>query len=99
MKRDGVPSLDGRNRAIAIAESLARVSAAISKSLGLVGGHISLQNTEISPHRPCDRCVAIRIAQLEFIHVTFVPSGNCGNGLRELTGFRGTLAIGVWRFW
>ena len=32
------------------------------ESLAFVGSHISLENTEISPHRPCVRCAAIRIA-------------------------------------
>ena len=59
--------LDGRNRAIVIAESLA--------SLAFVGGHISFQNSEISPHRPCVRCAAVRIARLAFARLTFVPHG------------------------
>ena len=44
-------TLDGRNRAIVIAESLARVIAAI-RIATCVGGHISPRNIEISPHRP-----------------------------------------------
>ena len=45
------------------------------ESLAFVGGHISLENTKISPHRPCVRCVAIRIARLAFIRSTFVLHG------------------------
>ena len=62
-------SLDGGNRAIVIAESLARVI------LAFVGGHISLENTAISPHRPRVCCAAIRIARLASIRLTFVPHG------------------------
>ena len=45
------------------------------ESLAFVGGHISSSNTEISPHRPCVRCAAIRIARLAFVHFTFFPHG------------------------
>ena len=45
------------------------------------------QNTEISPHGPCVRCVAIRIARLAFIRLTLVPRGMSVNGLRDLTAF------------
>ena len=69
------PPLDGRNRAIVIAESLARVIAAIRTSLAFVGAHISPQNTGLGPHRPCVCCVAIRIARLAFTGVVFVPRG------------------------
>ena len=49
---------DGRDRAIVIAESLARVIAAI-RIVAFVGGHISSQNTVIGPHRPpCSLCCA-----------------------------------------
>ena len=68
-------SLDGRNRAIVIAVSLAIELSLRFESLAFVGSHISLENTEISPHRPCVRCAAIRIAQLAFIRLTFVPHG------------------------
>ena len=81
-------NLDGRNRAIGIAESLARAIAAI---------RISLQTTEISPHRPCVRCVAIRIAWLAFIRVVFVPRGTAEWPAR-VDRARWTLAIGDWRF-
>ena len=30
---------------------------------------------EISPHRPCVRCAAIRIVRLAFVRLTFVPRG------------------------
>ena len=42
-----------------------------SYRLAFVGGHCTFQNAEISPHRPCVRCVAIRIARLAFVGVTF----------------------------
>ena len=49
-------ALDGRNRAIVIAESLARVVAAI-QSLAIVGSHISHQrHTELSPRKRSLRC-------------------------------------------
>ena len=53
-----ISGLDGQNRAIVIAESLARVIIAIRNRQRFVGGHISPQNTGISPHRPCVRCAA-----------------------------------------
>ena len=85
-------TLDGQNRAIVIAESLARVIAAI-RIAAFVGGHISLDNTEISPHRPCVRCAAIQIARLAFIDLTFVPHGTV-EWLATIDRVRGTLAIG-----
>ena len=78
------------NRRIVIAESLARVTRCHSISLAFVGGRISLESIEFSPHRPCVRCAAIRISQLVFIRATFVPHGIGGMGLplaRELTAF------------
>ena len=54
-------SFHGRNRAIVIAEPLPRVIAAI-RTIGV-------------RWRMCIRCVAIRIAQLAFVRVTFVPRG------------------------
>ena len=70
-----------RNRAIVIAESLARVIAAIRIASARWRSYLP-QNTEISPHRPCVRCAAIRIAPLAFIRATFVPRGIAKNGLR-----------------
>ena len=69
--------LDGRNRAIVIAGSLARLIAAIRitsvrRSLADVSPST---NTEVSSHGRCVRCAAIRITQLRFIHATFVPRG------------------------
>ena len=66
--------LDGRNRAIVIAESLARVIAAIRMASVCWRSHLP-QNREISPYRPCVRCAAIRIVGLAFIRLTFVPRG------------------------
>ena len=74
-KAESPPNIDGRHRAIVIAESLARVIAAMLESLAFVGGHISPQNTGMSPRRPCVRGASIRIARLAFIHVVFVPRG------------------------
>ena len=64
------------------------------ESLAFVGGHISLENTEISHHRPCVRCAAIRIAQLAFIRLTFVPH-EIAEWLARVDRVRWTLAIGV----
>ena len=44
------------------------------ESLAFVGGHIP-PATEISPHRPCVHCAAIRIARLASIGATSVPRG------------------------
>ena len=70
------PGLNGRTRAIVIAESQARVIAAIR----IMGGHISLQNTAVSPYRPCVRCAAIQIAR--FVQHSFHVE--LRNGRREL---------------
>ena len=59
-------NLDGRNRAVVIAESLARVVVAIRIASVRWRSYL-LENTETSPHRPCVRYVAIRIARLAFI--------------------------------
>ena len=67
------------------------------ESLAFVGGHISTQNTEISPHRPCVRCAAIRIARLAFTCLTFVPCG-IAEWFARVDRVRWTLAIGDWRF-
>ena len=66
--------LDGRNRAIVI-ENRQRELSLRFELLAFVGGHISPQNTEISPHRLCVRCAAIRIARLASTRLTFVPNG------------------------
>ena len=71
--------------AIVITESLARVMAAIRIS----GDHwwsSLLQNTEVSPQRPCVCCAVIRIALLAFI-VQHLFHVELRNGLRELTAF------------
>ena len=67
-------ALDGRNRAIVIAESLARVIAAIRIASVRWRSYLP-RNTEMGPHRPCVRCAAIRIARLAFIRLTSVPRG------------------------
>ena len=66
--------LDRRNRAIVIAESLARGIAAIRIASVRWRSYL-LENTAISPHRPCVRSAAIRIARWAFICLTFVPHG------------------------
>ena len=67
--------LDGRNRARVIAESLARVIAAIRITSVRWWSYLPPKNTEIGRQRPCVRCAAIRIARLAFIRLTFVPHG------------------------
>ena len=66
--------LDGRSRAIVIAESLARVIAAIQITSVCWRSHLP-KITDIGPHRPCIRCVAIRVVRLAFVRVTFVQCG------------------------
>ena len=67
-------SLDGRKSAIVIAESLARVIVAIR--IASVRWQLYLPpKYRNCPHRPCVRCVAIRIARLAFVRLTFVPRG------------------------
>ena len=47
------------------------------ESLAFVGSHVSLHNTEMSPHRPCLRCARFRISPLAFVRVTFrEPEGS-----------------------
>ena len=70
-----VSILDGRNRARVIAESLARVVAAIRITSVRWRLHVSPKDIEFGPRRPCVRCIAIRIARLAFVCVVFVPSG------------------------
>ena len=67
-------SLDGRNRAIAIAASLARVIAAIRIASVRWRSYLPRKH-RISPHRPCVRCAAIRIARLAITHLAFAPCG------------------------
>ena len=66
--------LDGRNRAIVIAESLARVIVAIRIASAPWSSYLP-HTTGFGPHRPCVRCAAIRIARLALIGVAFVPRG------------------------
>ena len=68
-------SLDGRNRAIVTAESLARVFAVIRITSVRWRSYLPHKNTEFGPCRPCVRCTAIRIAQLVFVGVVFIPRG------------------------
>ena len=67
--------LDGRNRARVIAESLARIVAAIRIASVYWWSYLPLKNTEFGPCRPCVRCAAIRIVRLAFVGVVFVPRG------------------------
>ena len=75
--------LDGRNRAIVIAESLARVIAAIRITSVRWRSYLP-PKTEFGPRGPCVRCAAIRIARLAFIDSFHA---DLRNGLRELTAF------------
>ena len=72
-------TLDGPNRAIVIAESLATVIAAIRIasfrwSSYLPPKHYRIRSSS-SSHGPCVHCAAIRIARLAFIGVVFIPRG------------------------
>ena len=66
--------LDGRNRAIAIAESLARVIAAIRITSVRWWLYVPLK-TQFGLRGPCVRCAAIRIVRLAFVGVVFVLHG------------------------
>ena len=79
-------NLDGRNRAIVIAESLARVITVI-RITSVCWRSYLLPKHRVSPHGPCVRCAAIRIVRLAFIRLTFVPHVELQNGLRALTVF------------
>ena len=68
-----VPYLDGRKSlALVLAESLARVVAAV-RITGVLWRSYLPPNTGLSPYGPCLRCAAIRIARLAFIHAACVP--------------------------
>ena len=82
----GIWSLDGRNRTIVIAESLASVIAAI-RITSVRWRHIPSQNKEIGPRRPCVRCAAIRIARCGVHSCNIRSTWNLRNGLRELIAF------------
>ena len=69
--------IDGRNRAITIAESLARVIAAIRIASVRWRSYLP-QKTESSPHRPCVRCAAIRIARLAVHSFNVRSTWSCG---------------------
>ena len=87
-------ALDGRNRAIVIAESLARVVVAIRIASVRWRSYLPPpQNTEISPQRPCARCAGIRVARLAFTRLTFVRRGTA-EWLARVDRVRWTLAIG-----
>ena len=90
-------ALDGRNRARVIAESLARVIAAIRIASVRWRSYLPPKTQRISPDRPCVRCAAIQIARLAFIRFTFVPRGIAA-WLARVDRVRWTLAIGDWRF-
>ena len=68
-------TLYGRNRAIVITKSPARVVAAIQITSVRWQSYLLLINTEFGPRRPCVRCTAVRITRLAFIGVVFVPRG------------------------
>ena len=75
LRNSTLETLDGRNRAIVIAESLARVIAAIRIASVRWLSYLPPKNTEFGPRRPCVRCAAVRIARLAFVGVAFVPRG------------------------
>ena len=68
-------SLDGRNRAIVIAESLARVIIAIRIASVRWWSYLPPKHRITNPHRARVRCAAIQIARLAFTRLTFVPRG------------------------
>ena len=88
-----LPTLDGQNRAIVIAESLARVFAAIRIASVRWRSYLPPKNTGTTPHRPCVCCAAIRVARLAFIRAVFVPRG-IAEWLARVDRVRSTLAIG-----
>ena len=91
-------SLDGRNRAMVIAESLARLIAAIRITSILWWSYdIPPKNIEFGPHGPCVRCSAIWITRLAFVGVVFVSHGTA-EWLARVDRVCRTLAIGDWRF-
>ena len=94
--------IDGQNSAIVIAESLARVIAAI-RITSVCGWRSYLPpKHRIGPHRPCVCCVAIRSVRLAFIRVTLFHMKVLRSGQRELIAFAWTLAIGdcrISRLW
>ena len=90
--------LDGRNRAIAIAEPLARVIAAIQIASVRWRSHLPRNTQKLVLTDPAYvRCAAIRIARLAFIGVVFVPRGTA-EWLARVGHVRWALAIGDWRF-
>ena len=65
-----------KSLAIVIAESLARVTAAIRIAGVRWRSYLpSKQKAKVSPHRPCVHRDATRIARLAFTRLTFVPRG------------------------
>ena len=48
------------------------------ESLAFVGGHVSPQNTEISPQRPCVRCAAIHYRAIGVHPFNIRCTWNCG---------------------
>ena len=91
-----IPTSDGRNRARVIAESLARVFAAMRITSVRWQSHLP-PNTEIGPSRQCVRCAAIPIARLAFTRETVVPHRIAEWPARD-DRVRWTLAIGNWQF-
>ena len=63
------------------------------ESLARVGSHVSPQNPEIGPRRPCVRCAAFEITRLASIRL---PRGTA-EWLAKVGRVRSTLAIGDWR--
>ena len=92
-----ITSLDGRNRTRVIAESLARVVAAIRITSVRWQSYITIKTQNSVLIDPAFRCTAIRIARLAFVGVVFVPRGSAEWPAR-VDRVRWTLAIDDWRF-
>ena len=75
----------GGNRAIVLAESLARVIAAIRIASIRWRSYLPLKTQNLVLVDPAFVTLAIRIARLAFVGVVFVPRGPAGC-LQELTG-------------
>ena len=66
------------HRTIGIAESLARVIAAIRITSVRWRSSLAPKRRKINTHRPCVLCAALRIARLAFVRVPFRPCGTAG---------------------
>ena len=83
--------LDGRNFAMVIKGSLARVIATTQTTIVCLRSNLHPKNTECGPHGARARCAVIRILRLVFVGVAFVLHGTAQWSLSK---FSRTLAIG-----